>query len=85
MNDGQELFDSVMEAYDLSPVELAILKEAVHTVDELAVMRDALAQSDAIVLGYKGQPRPNPMYRLIAEHRDLLHRILLSLEVPDAQ
>ena len=34
--------------------------------------------------GYNGQPRPNPLIKLLQDHRLLLRRLVDSLRLPDA-
>jgi len=36
-----------------------------------------------VVVGYAGQPRPNPLLKIIQDHRLLLRRLVDSLALPD--
>jgi hypothetical protein len=36
-----------------------------------------------VVAGYSGQPRPNPLLKIIQDHRLLLRRLVDSLALPD--
>ena len=36
-----------------------------------------------MVAGYSGQPRPNPLLKIIQDHRLLLGRLVDSLNLPD--
>jgi len=36
-----------------------------------------------VVAGYAGQPRPNPLLKIIQDHRLLLRRLVDSLALPD--
>jgi hypothetical protein len=36
-----------------------------------------------VVAGYGGQPRPNPLLKIIQDHRLLLRRLVDSLALPD--
>jgi hypothetical protein len=68
----------------LNAGELEILRQAVATADEIALLEAELrASSSLVVAGYSGQPRPNPLLKIIQDHRLLLRRLVDSLALPD--
>jgi hypothetical protein len=68
----------------LNAGELEILRQAVATADEIASLEAELRASSLVVAGYSGQPRPNPLLKIIQDHRLLLRRLIDSLALPDA-
>jgi hypothetical protein len=67
----------------LNAGELEILRQAVATADEIASLEAELRASSFVVAGYAGQPRPNPLLKIIQDHRLLLRRLVDSLALPD--
>jgi hypothetical protein len=67
----------------LNAGELEILRQAVVTADEIASLETELRGSSLVVAGYAGQPRPNPLLKIIQDHRLLLRRLVDSLNLPD--
>ena len=67
----------------LNPGETAILRQAAATADEIALLEAELRSSSLVVAGYAGQPRPNPLLKIIQDHRLLLRRLVDSLALPD--
>jgi hypothetical protein len=63
--------------------ELEILRQACRTSDEIVLLEAALRGSSFVVAGYSGQPRPNPLLKIIQDHRLLLRRLVDSLALPD--
>ncbi len=80
---GAALWSAVTAKYALRADELPLLAEMARTVDDLATMREALAESGHMVLGSKGQPRPNPMLAEVRGSRLLLVRLASQLGLPD--
>jgi hypothetical protein len=66
----------------LNAGELEILRQAVATADEIASLGAELRASSLVVAGYSGQPRPNPLLKIIQDHRLLLRRLVDSLALP---
>jgi hypothetical protein len=67
----------------LNAGELEILRQAAATADEIASLEAELRSSSLVVAGYAGQPRPNPLLKIIQDHRLLLRRLVDSLALPD--
>lgn len=79
---GSRLWDLVMKDFELSTPELLLLAEVAHTADELESLRDASADADATVTGSTGQPKVNPLFRELREHRSLFVKLLGELALP---
>jgi hypothetical protein len=80
---GRQLWDSVAASFVLNAGELEILRQAASTADEIALLESELRGSSLVVAGYAGQPRPNPLLKIIQDHRLLLRRLVDSLALPD--
>jgi hypothetical protein len=80
---GRRLWDSVTDTFVLNAGEIEILRQAATTADEIALLEAALRASSLVVAGYAGQPRPNPLLKIIQDHRLLLRRLVDSLALPD--
>jgi hypothetical protein len=80
---GRRLWDSVAASFVLGAGEIEILRQAAATADEIASLEAELRGSSLVVAGYAGQPRPNPLLKIIQDHRLLLRRLVDSLALPD--
>ena len=80
---GRRLWDSVAASFVLNAGEIEILRQAASTADEIALLESELRGSSLVVAGYAGQPRPNPLLKIIQDHRLLLRRLIDSLALPD--
>jgi hypothetical protein len=80
---GLRLWTAITEAFDLNAGELEILRQACATSDEIVQLERELRSTSLTVAGYNGQPRPNPLIRILQEHRLLLRRLVDSLRLPD--
>jgi hypothetical protein len=80
---GKRLWDSVTASFVLNAGEVEILRQAAATADEIASLEAELRASSLVVAGYAGQPRPNPLLKIIQDHRLLLRRLVDSLALPD--
>jgi hypothetical protein len=80
---GVRLWTSIAGEFVLNAGELEILRQAVATADEIASLGAELRASSLVVAGYAGQPRPNPLLKIIQDHRLLLRRLVDSLALPD--
>lgn len=83
LNDNGREFWRSMSRYEFRPDEMQLLAEFARTVDDLAIMRAALAASGTLVEGSKGQPRPNPLLAEMRGCRQLLIRLAYQLGIPD--
>ena len=80
---GRQLWDSVAASFVLNAGEVEILRQACRTSDEITSLEAELRGSSLVVAGYSGQPRPNPLLKIIQDHRLLLRRLVDSLALPD--
>ena len=80
---GKQLWDSVTASFVLNAGEVEILRQAAATADEIALLEAELRASSLVVAGYAGQPQPNPLLKIIQDHRLLLRRLVDSLALPD--
>jgi hypothetical protein len=80
---GRRLWDSVTATFVLGAGEVEILRQACRTSDEITSLEAELRGSSLVVAGYAGQPRPNPLLKIIQDHRLLLRRLVDSLNLPD--
>jgi hypothetical protein len=80
---GRQLWDSVAASFVLNAGEVEILRQAAATADEIVLLEAELQRSSLVVAGYAGQPRPNPLLKIIQDHRLLLRRLVDSLNLPD--
>jgi len=80
---GIRLWTSVAATFVLNAGEVEILRQAAATADEIALLEAELRASSLVVAGYAGQPRPNPLLKIIQDHRLLLRRLVDSLALPD--
>ncbi len=79
---GELLREQVLDRFELSPSELAILEEAVSTVDELGRLESELADAPLVVAGSRGQMRPHPLLNEVRAHRRVLDALCRSLCLP---
>jgi hypothetical protein len=80
---GVRLWTSIAGEFVLNAGELEILRQAVATADEIALLEAEIRAASLVVAGYSGQPRPNPLLKIIQDHRLLLRRLVDSLNLPD--
>jgi hypothetical protein len=80
---GVRLWTSVCASFELNAGEVEILRQAASTADEIWSLEAELRSSSLVVPGYSGQPRPNPLLKIIQDHRTLLRRLVDSLCLPD--
>lgn len=81
---GKRLWRGVLEAFELQPYELELLREAVRTADQLELL-DVVAKKDGPMAETSQGPRVHPA---IVESRQLrltLARLLATLRLPDDQ
>jgi hypothetical protein len=81
---GQQLWDSVIGPYVLTPTELRVLEEACRTSDELVRIEEAIKELPTLISrGYNGQPRAHPLLEEARRHRMLLERLTAALALPN--
>lgn len=79
---GRTLWRSILEDYDLSKPELALLREACRTSDELEALRSAVLAAEVVTEGSTGQPVIHRGYDELRKHREALTRLLAAMDLP---
>jgi hypothetical protein len=79
---GKQLWSDISR-YVLTGGELEVLRQAVRVADECDKWERELRSAPSMVPGHHGQPRPNPLIRILQDHRMLLRRLIDSLNLPD--
>ena len=81
---GKRLWAAVTSNYVLTPTELETLRQACGTADEVNRLEKALKSlEDLTVLGSTGQEKGHPLLAELRAHRQLLDRLIASLNIPD--
>ena len=80
---GKRMWDEIVTEFIPGPGELEILRQAAYCVDECDQLERELRKQPFTVAGYNGQPRPNPLFKVLQEHRQLLRRLVDSLNIPE--
>ena len=76
------MWRSVLERYELSPSELALLAQAARVADLVERLDVALLDESLTVTGSTGQPKAHPLLAASAEQRRLLETLLNALSLP---
>ncbi len=79
---GRVLWRSILDEYDLSKPELALLREACRTSDELEVLRSTVLAAEVVTEGSTGQPVIHRGYDELRRHREALTKLLAAMELP---
>jgi len=79
---GRALWRSILDEYDLSKPEMALLREACRTSDELEVLRSTVLAAEVVTEGSTGQPVIHRGYDELRRHREALTRLLAAMELP---
>lgn len=82
---GRKFWKAVTAEYELNVDESELLVEICRTLDEIEVMRAALATDGPVVEGSAGQLRPNPMLSQLRASRTTLSRLVAQLGLPDPE
>ncbi len=82
---GRALWRSIVDVYALDAREVATLTAACRQADDVAALEAALAGSDLIVPGSKGQPTLNDIVAELRQGRLALARLLAALDLPDEE
>lgn len=82
---GAAFRTEVLELYELTPPELALLDEAVVLIDTLKRIEVQLAESPLTGRGSRGQQVANPLLRAQRDYTLALARVVegLALPMPD--
>jgi hypothetical protein len=81
---GRRLWRAVLDQFELDEHELALLREAVRTVDHLDALADILAEQ-GLVIETKTGARAHPALVESRQLRIALARILAALRLPDGE
>ena len=76
------LWASITRVYDLSPGEVATLRQAARVADLLARIDAELAAGPVTVEGSMGQLRSHPLLQVSADQRRVFDGLLRSLALP---
>ena len=80
---GGALWDSLTDAYEFGPHELAVLAVACRQADDVAALEALLVRDGLIVAGSNGQPRLNAAVTEVRQGRLALSKLLDQLALPD--
>jgi hypothetical protein len=79
---GERFWNEILAAYELSPGEVEVLRQAAQVVDVLWAATETLVRDGMTVRGSMGQQRPNPMLAVLADQRRVLETLVRSLALP---
>jgi len=79
---GRALWRSILDEYDLSKAEMALLREACRTSDELEVLRSTVLAAEVVTEGSTGQPVIHRGYDELRKHREALTKLLAAMDLP---
>jgi hypothetical protein len=80
---GRAFWRSTLSVYELSGVELELLRECCRLMDECELLRSEIVVEGVTVAGSTGQRRVNPAIGELRSHRLALSRLLAQLALPD--
>ncbi len=79
---GRALWRSILDEYDLSKPEMALLREACRTSDECEVLRSTVLAAEVVTEGSTGQPVIHRGYDELRRHREALTKLLAAMDLP---
>jgi hypothetical protein len=79
---GRALWRDVLAKFDLEEHELALLREAVRSVDQLDNLHDIVQRDGVIVDGPNGTPKMHPAAVEARQLRIALARVIAALRLP---
>ena len=80
---GRAFWRSTQAMFELSGVEMELLKECARLLDECEALRHAVDRDGTTVAGSSGQLRVHPGVGELRQHRLALGRLLAQLALPD--
>ncbi len=80
---GRTFWRTTVAAFDLSDVELELLRECCRLLDECESLRTSVDAEGTTVKGSAGQPRVHPALGELRQHRLALGKLLAQLALPD--
>lgn len=80
---GRAFWRTTLANFELSDVEMELLKECARLLDECESLRNAVDSDGVTVAGSTGQTRVHPALGELRQHRLALGRLLAQLSLPD--
>ncbi len=80
---GRAFWRQTVAVFELSEVELLLLRECCRLVDECEGLRKSLDDDGTTVKGSTGQVRVHPALGELRQHRLALGKLLAQLALPD--
>lgn len=81
---GKRLWLSILDSYELDEHEMAVLVEAVRTVDQLDAL-DVMVRREGVVVDTPQGPRAHPALVEARQQRIVLARLLTGLRLPQGE
>lgn len=78
---GKRLWESVLDEYELDTHEVAVLREAVRTVDQIEQLQDVVKADGPMQNSPQGR-RVHPAVAELRQQRIVLARLLAALNIP---
>ena len=79
---GRQAWDEICGEVELSKGELVVLRRLARAIDLVDKLEREVIKQSPIVEGYNGQPRPNPLLKVLQEQQLLIRRLVDSLNIP---
>lgn len=80
---GADFWRQTVKDFELSDVELLLLRECCRLLDECETLREAVTNDGVTVAGSTGQLRVHPALGELRQHRLALGRLLAQMALPD--
>src|SRR4051794_10107269 len=80
--EGILLWRKLTLEFEFNNAELELLHQFAQTIDEIGQLKAALAATGTTVKGSKGQPRLNPLWNELRQHRKLADQLVVALALP---
>ena len=82
---GRAFWDHTLSTYDLSRSEVQMLAEICRTLDTLDELAGVVARDGATVTGSMGQTVVHPALGEARGQRQVMHKLLAALSLPDVE
>jgi hypothetical protein len=80
---GKAFWRHTVKIYELSEVEMELLRECCRLLDECESLRNSVDSEGTTVKGSTGQVRVHPALGELRQHRLALGKLLAQLDLPD--
>ena len=80
---GKAFWRHTVKVFELSDVEMELLRECCRLLDECELLRDSVESEGTTVKGSTGQVRVHPALGELRQHRLALGKLLAQLALPD--